>query len=41
MRLNDDGKKVAAVDMLVPCTVESIGCSQREERPDILPDRIH
>ena len=41
MRLNDDGKTVAAVDLLVPGIGEIIGGSQREERLDILLDRIH
>ena len=36
MRLNDDGKTVAAMDMLVPGVGELIGGSQREERPDYL-----
>ncbi len=36
MRLNDDGKTVAAVDLLVPGVGELIGGSQREERPDYL-----
>ncbi|MBR0326263.1 MAG: asparagine--tRNA ligase, partial [Clostridia bacterium] len=36
MRLNDDGKTVAAMDMLVPGVGELIGGSQREERLDIL-----
>ncbi len=40
MRLNDDGKTVAAMDMLVPGIGEIIGGSQREERLDILIDRI-
>ena len=41
MRLNDDGKTVAAADCLVPGIGEIIGGSQREERLDILLDRIH
>ena len=41
MRLNDDGKTVAAVDLLVPGIGELIGGSQREERLDKLLDRIH
>jgi asparaginyl-tRNA synthetase len=41
MRLNDDGKTVAAMDMLVPGVGEIIGGSQREERYDVLLDRIH
>lgn len=40
MRLNDDGKTVAAMDMLVPGVGELIGGSQREERLDVLKDRI-
>ena len=40
MRLNDDGKTVAACDMLVPGVGELIGGSQREERIDLLEERI-
>ena len=40
MRQNDDGKTVAAVDMLVPGVGELIGGSQREERPDLLKTRM-
>ncbi len=40
MRLNDDGKTVAAMDLLVPGIGEIIGGSQREERIDILTDRM-
>ncbi len=40
MRLNDDGKTVAAVDLLVPGIGEIIGGSQREERLDLLEARI-
>ena len=40
MRLNDDGKTVAAVDMLVPGVGEIIGGSQREERLDVLEARM-
>jgi asparaginyl-tRNA synthetase len=40
MRLNDDGKTVAATDMLVPGIGELIGGSQREERLDVLERRI-
>lgn len=40
MRMNDDGKTVAAVDMLVPGVGEIIGGSQREERFDLLVKRI-
>lgn len=41
MRLNDDGKTVAAADCLVPGIGEIVGGSQREERLDILESRIH
>ncbi len=41
MRQNDDGKTVAAVDMLVPGVGELCGGSQREERLDKLLTRIH
>ena len=40
MRLNDDGKTVAATDCLVPGIGEIIGGSQREERLDVLDSRI-
>ncbi|MEG0615613.1 MAG: asparagine--tRNA ligase [Oscillospiraceae bacterium] len=40
MRINDDGKTVAAVDMLVPGIGELIGGSQREERLDVLTARM-
>ncbi len=40
MRLNDDGKTVAASDLLVPGIGELIGGSQREERMDILTKRM-
>lgn len=40
MRQNDDGKTVAAMDLLVPKIGELIGGSQREERPDILERKI-
>ena len=40
MRLNDDKKTVAAADMLVPGVGELIGGSQREERMDVLIERI-
>ncbi len=40
MRLNDDGKTVAAADCLVPGVGEIIGGSQREERLDVLERRI-
>ncbi len=41
MRLNDDGKTVAAMDLLVPGVGEIIGGSQREERLDILLSRMN
>ena len=41
MRQNDDGKTVAAVDLLVPGIGELIGGSQREERLDKLRSRIN
>ena len=40
MRLNDDGKTVAATDCLVPGIGEIIGGSQREERLDVLKTRM-
>ena len=40
MRLNDDGKTVAATDCLVPGIGEIIGGSQREERLDVLKSRM-
>ena len=40
MRVNDDGKTVAAVDVLVPQIGEIIGGSQREERLDILDEQM-
>lgn len=40
MRMNDDGKTVAASDLLVPGVGEIIGGSQREERLDVLEKRI-
>lgn len=40
MRQNDDGKTVAAMDLLVPGVGEIIGGSQREERYDLLEKRI-
>lgn len=40
MRLNDDGQTVAAMDMLVPGVGEMIGGSQREERLEVLQERI-
>ncbi|MEG1687091.1 MAG: asparagine--tRNA ligase [Angelakisella sp.] len=41
MRLNDDNKTVAAVDLLVPGIGELLGGSQREERLDKLLEMIH
>ena len=41
MRMNDDGKTVAAADCLVPGIGEIIGGSQREERLDVLLERMH
>jgi asparaginyl-tRNA synthetase len=41
MRVNDDGKTVAAMDLLVPGVGEIIGGSQREERYDRLVQRIN
>ncbi len=40
MRLNDDGKTVAASDLLVPGIGELIGGSQREERLDVLISKM-
>ena len=40
MRLNDDGKTVAAMDVLAPGIGEIIGGSQREERLDVLDKRM-
>ncbi len=40
MRLNDDGKTVAAMDLLVPGIGEIVGGSQREERMDVLLERM-
>jgi asparaginyl-tRNA synthetase len=40
MRLNDDGRTVAAMDLLVPDVGEIVGGSQREERHDVLKRRI-
>ncbi len=40
MRLNDDGKTVAAMDLLAPGIGEIIGGSQREERTEILLERM-
>lgn len=40
MRLNDDGKTVTAMDVLVPGIGEIIGGSQREERPEVLEGNL-
>src|ERR1043165_2726336 len=40
MRLNDDGKTVAAMDLLVPGIGEIVGGSQREERLELLEDNM-
>lgn len=40
MRLNDDGKTVAAMDVLAPGIGEIIGGSQREERLEVLDKRM-
>ncbi|CZF79303.1 Asparagine--tRNA ligase [Grimontia celer] len=40
MRLNDDGKTVAAMDVLAPGIGEIIGGAQREERLDVLDERM-
>ena len=40
MRLNDDGRTVAAMDVLVPKVGELVGGSQREERLDVLEKRM-
>ena len=40
MRRNDDGKTVAAMDVLVPRIGEIVGGSQREERLDVLADSM-
>lgn len=41
MRRNDDGKTVAAMDVLLPGVGEIVGGSQREERHDVLLDSIN
>lgn len=41
MRCNEDGKTVAAMDVLVPQVGEIIGGSQREERLDVLLERLN
>src|SRR5204863_8384702 len=40
MRLNDDGKTVTAMDLLVPGIGEIVGGSQREERLDMLEENM-
>jgi asparaginyl-tRNA synthetase len=40
MRVNDDGRTVRAMDVLVPRVGEIIGGSQREERLDVLEERM-
>ena len=40
MRQNDDGKTVAACDLLVPGVGELVGGSQREERLDVLEAKM-
>lgn len=40
MRMNEDGRTVAAADLLVPGVGELCGGSQREERLDVLTRRI-
>jgi asparaginyl-tRNA synthetase len=40
MRVNDDGKTVRAMDVLVPGVGEIIGGSQREERLEVLEERM-
>src|SRR5213082_1642203 len=41
MRLNDDGKTVTAMNLLMPGIVEIVGGSQREERLEILEENMH
>ncbi len=41
MRANDDGRTVAAMDILFPSIGEIVGGSQREERHDLLRQRLH
>jgi hypothetical protein len=41
MRVNDDGKTVTAMDLLVPGIGEIVGGSQREERLDVLEENMH
>ncbi len=40
MRVNDDGRTVRAMDILVPRVGEIIGGSQREERLDVIEERM-
>ena len=40
MRMNEDGKTVAACDLLVPGIGEIVGGSQREERYDVLVKKM-
>ena len=40
MRLNDDGKTVRAMDVLFPGIGEIVGGSQREERYDVLKQKM-
>lgn len=40
MRVNDDGKTVSAMDILVPRIGEIVGGSQREERADVLVEQM-
>jgi asparaginyl-tRNA synthetase len=40
MRVNDDGRTVRAMDVLVPSVGEIIGGSQREERLEVLEERM-
>jgi asparaginyl-tRNA synthetase len=40
MRLNDDGKTVRAMDILFPGIGEIVGGSQREERHDVLKEKV-
>ena len=40
MRMNDDNKTVAAMDLLMPGVGELVGGSQREERLDLLEKRM-
>lgn len=40
MRMNEDGKTVRAMDLLVPGVGEIVGGSQREEREDVLRERM-